>query len=175
MAFNREPKGVYVRQSPDLFSGNCAWGWIAGVGSGNGFEDVGIENLDNAGRTMLVWSVVANIFFPNTTAHPTGRMAIGHIQGHEDASGFGKLTPLNPLSGGFTANVWDTPTGSGIDDSLTIMELLSGPGFIELSPTYPIAVIPTTWSIAAGLSWIVGAASIAWSVAWLVEFVGPNP
>lgn len=175
MAFSRNPKGVYVRQSPDLYQGNCAWGFEEGLSTGSGFEDVGIENLDNAGRTMLVWGVIASVYFNNLTPHPTGFMTMGFIQGHEDALSFGALAPLNPLGGNFTANVWDTPTGSGIADAYTLMNLLQGPGNVSIFPGYPIAAVPATWSIAASLSWVAGASSINWAISWLVEFVGPNP
>ncbi len=175
MPFHRNPKGVYVRLSPDLWQGNCAWGWEAGSSTGTGFADAGIENLDIQGRTMLVWGVQASMYFDNLTPHPTGFMALGFIQGHEDASSFATLTPLNPITGNFTANVWDTPTGSGITDENTIMTILNGPGDVSIFPPYPIAAIPTTWSISMSLSWVAGASSINWGINWFVEFVGPQP
>lgn len=175
MAFFRNPKGVYVRQSPDLFQGNCSWGWVSGVGTGSGFESGGIQNLDSAGRVMLVWGVVAQIAFPNTTAHPSGSMVVGYEHGTEDAINFGSLTPINPLNGQITANVWDTPTGAGLPDATTLFQVLAGEGHVEFFPTYPIAAIPSGWSIATTLQFIVGSASIDWGWGFFVEFVGPQP
>ena len=175
MAFFRNPKGVYVRQSPDLFQNNCGWGWVAGINTGTGFEDGGIQNLDNQGRVMLVWGVQASIVFPNTTAHPSAQMVVGWINGVEGASGFGTVTPMNPLQGNFTSRTWDQPTGNGIDDSQVLFQILAGEGQMEFFPTYPIAAIPTGWSIATSLGYIVGGASISFSWAFFVEFVGPQP
>jgi hypothetical protein len=175
MPFHRNPKGVYVRTSPDLWQDNCAWGWEAGQSTGSGFADAGIENLDNAGRTMLVWGVVASMYFDNLTPHPTGTMGLGFIKGHEDALSLATLTPLSPLAGEFNANVWDTPTGNGLDARYTLMQILSGPGEVSIFPPYPIAAVPTTWSIAIDLEWVAGASSIDWAIGWFVEFVGPQP
>ena len=175
MAFFRNPKGVFVRQSPDMYQGNCFWGWVAGVGTGSDFHDAGIQNLDQSGRTMLVWGVIAAMFFNNLATHPTGTISHGFINGHEDATGFGTLTPLSPLNPAVSANVWDTPTGNGIDTAYQINQILTGAGQVEIFPTYPIAAIPTTWSIAVGMEWVAGASSVNWSIGWLVEFVGPQP
>jgi hypothetical protein len=175
MAFFRHPKGVYVRTSPDLWQGNCAWGWVTGQSTGSNFHDAGILNQDQGGRTMLVWGVVASIYFNNLTPHPTGTMGLGFIQGDEGALSLATLTPINPITGNFNATVWDTPTGSGLDANYTLMQILSGPGDVEMFPPYPIAAIPTTWSIAIDLEWVAGASSIDWAIGWFVEFVGPQP
>lgn len=175
MPFFRNPKGVYVRTSPEMFQGNCAWGNIAGNGSGTLFFDVGIQNVDNSGRTMLVWGVLANLFFPNTTAHPTGGIDMGFFHGTEGLTPFSTVTPISPLNQEFNANLWTTNAGSGVPNDYTLMELLSGPGQVSLFPPYPIAAVPATWSIMATISFIVGSASADYSIAWLVEFVGPQP
>jgi hypothetical protein len=175
VAFQRSPKGVYVRSSPDLYQGNCAWGSVVGSAAGSAFEDGGILNLDNLGRVMLVWGVCISIAFPNITNHPSAAAIVGYTNGDEGALSPSALTPFNPLSGNFTSKVWDQPTGTGELTSNTILPALQGAGNFAFFPNYPIAAIPTGWSIGVALQWIVGAASIDWGWSILVEFVGPQP
>jgi len=175
LAFFRNPIGTFVRHAPDLFQGNVGWGSVTGIQSGTVFEDGGILNQDKQGRVMLVWAYVINLALPNKTSFPTCSCDVGIISGDEGALGPSLITPMNPLAGALQASVWDTPTGSGLSGNSILFTALHGEGHAESFSAYPIAAVPVGYSIVAAISGVVGGASLGFSWAFMVEFVGPQP
>ena len=163
MPSHRRPKGSLVRTLPDWHFANMASGGIQFspivLGDSHAF---GVFNDSAQGRWLVLWDIAVT-FFPAGGIGAINLIDLGHLSGHDGQA----LTPGSALGGTIPSpggQTWHEANFQDHTDDFFYLAMQNGQ--YHWPHDWPLAAVPSGWSIVAILDGNPASAGVVVNFVW---------